>query len=792
MKEELKNQIIHDLVREAYTGAAELQAYLTDTGSLKDSAAQLAPVTVARYVYPICAAEQMAVYRQHFGWDAFLCRCAAAMALGFRGRWMYKMVYEGLDFSGITQALLETDLPLPTVLDVLAGLYDSYYPHPNCQGVQDAAYQAVNRPRYLKELCTAALESRSFGRQIALSILDGFTALPGQAGEQAKAGILACTGDSSKQIHDLLVTLLAGHPDWAGDYAALLKGKKTAQRLLAAEVAARLGNTLRPELEAALAVEKSAKVADAIRAVLNQGAAPAGEEASANLDELADRILKGGKKRKLQWLLDSPLPTLHLTEGGTASEDRRDALLMSYCELGRIGRSETAAQLAQGIDQKDLAALAYEVYERWMAAGAQNKTKWVLPFAAVYGGPAMIPKLTHAIDEWPQNARGAIACDAVTALALSGDPTALLAVDGIARKFKFRQVKAAAAAALENAAQELGITLEELADRMVPTLGFSADGKRTFDYGPRSFTVRLTPTLELEITSDSGKTFKTLPVPGKTDDPAKATAAHSDFKAMKKQIRTTVTTQKARLEEAFSVLRCWTGDSWRALFVHNPIMHQFAISLIWGVYQDGRLQTTFRYMEDGSLNTVDEEEYQLPDHARIGLAHPVELDQETLEGWKQQLEDYEITQSIQQLDRPVFCPEPGTEQNHSLERFGGKRLNNLTLLSKLKSLGWYRGSVDGGYYDTFYREDPTLGLGVELNFSGGMVGDDRYNTVTVYDAVFYRPDTTEQDDCCGDDEEEHSFALGEVPARYYSEVVYQLERATAYSFETDPDWKAHR
>ena len=48
MKEDLKNQIIHDLVRDAYTGAAELQAYLTDTGSLKDSAAQLAPVTVDR------------------------------------------------------------------------------------------------------------------------------------------------------------------------------------------------------------------------------------------------------------------------------------------------------------------------------------------------------------------------------------------------------------------------------------------------------------------------------------------------------------------------------------------------------------------------------------------------------------------------------------------------------------------------------------------------------------------------------------------------------------------------
>ena len=787
MKEELKNQIIHDLERDAYTGAAELRAYLTDTGSLKNSAAQLAPVTVDRYVYPICAAEQMATYRQRFGWDTFLCRCAVAMALGFRGRWMYKLVYEGLDFSGIAEALLETDLPISTVLDVLAGLYDSFYPHPHCQGVREAAYKAVNRPRYRKELCTAALESRTFGRQIALSILDGFTALPGQAGEQAKAGILACAGDSSKQIRELLVTILAGHPDWAGDYAALLKSKKTAQRLLAAEVAARLGDALRPELEAALATEKSAKVADALRAALGQGAAPAGEAADTGLDALADRILKGGKRRKIQWLLDHPLPTLHLTEGGTVSEDRRDALLVAFCELGRIGRSETAAQLAQGIDRNDLAALANEVYELWLAAGAQSKTKWVLPFAAVYGGPAMIPRLTHAINEWPQNARGAIACDAVTALALSDDPAALLAVDGIARKFQFRQVKAAAGAALENASRELGITMEELADRMVPTLGFSADGQRTFDYGPRSFTVRLTPTLELEITNDSGKKVKNLPAPGKTDDEAKATAAYNDFKTMKKQIRTTVTAQKGRLEAALSVLRCWTSERWQALFVHNPIMHQFAMSLIWGVYQDGQLQTTFRYMEDGSFNTVDEEEYQLPDGASIGLAHPVELDQETLESWKQQLEDYEITQSIQQLDRPFFPLKPGMEQNRSLERFGGKKLNGLALWSKLKSLGWYRGSVDGGYYDTFYREDPTLGLGVELYFSGGVVGDDRYNTATVYDAVFYR-----QDNCCDEPQEAHIFTLGEVPARYYSEVVYQLERATASSTETDPDWKAHQ
>ncbi len=70
-----------------------------------------------------------------------------------------------------------------------------------------------------------------------------------------------------------------------------------------------------------------------------------------------------------------------------------------------------------------------------------------------------------------------------------------------------------------------------------------------------------------------------------------------------------------------------------------------------------RLGETFRYMEDGSFNTVDEEEYTLPDGGSIGLVHPIELTDQDLAAWKQQLEDYEITQSIDQL--PSHLPAPG-------------------------------------------------------------------------------------------------------------------------------------
>ena len=136
MKNQLKEQIINDLEKFANTGKSEVRAYLTDTGSMRDSAAQLASVTIGPYHYPAAEVGEMALYRQQIGWDQFICRCAVVVALGFRGRWLYKLVYEDQDFSGMAQALLGTDLPLTTVLDVFGALYASYYPCDTCIGVR--------------------------------------------------------------------------------------------------------------------------------------------------------------------------------------------------------------------------------------------------------------------------------------------------------------------------------------------------------------------------------------------------------------------------------------------------------------------------------------------------------------------------------------------------------------------------------------------------------------------------------------------------------------------------------
>ena len=556
----------------------------------------------------------------------------------------------------------------------------------------------------------------------------------------------------------------------------------------------------REALQALYEKEKNAK----LRALLGTtlGHEPADGEAGGSgsstltIKDLVKSLHKGGRKRGLAWACETPFSPVHTKTGEQATEEYLQALLLCYSSMPKPGISKDAALLAEELEPRELAIYVGELFDKWMEAGAEAKKRWVLYAASIHGGADMVKRLHHQIQEWPHSARGAMAVEAVQALALSPQPEALLIVDGMARKFKVKQVKAAAGQALEFAASQLGLTREQLEDKIVPSLGFDDHMQRRFDYGARSFTVTITPALEVEVFDENGKKLKNMPAPGAKDDAEKAAAAYGEFKEMKKQMKTTVSSQKQRLEMALSTERLWTASAWQELFVRNPIMHQVAMGLVWGVYEEHRLVQSFRYMEDGTFNTEDEEEYTLPEQGRIGLVHPLELSEESLETWKQQLEDYEITQPIEQLDRAIYHLTQEEQESKSLERFGGMLINDLSLAGKLTTLGWYKGSVqDGGGFYTYYREDTSLGLGAELHFSGSFVAIASMGgeEVTVYDVRFYKAGTIERGSYCYDEVEgDKQIPLKDIPPRYFSEIVWQLTKATASSQERDENWKTER
>lgn len=664
---------------------------------------------------------------------------------------------------------------------------------------------------YQEEVLQAFSAADADGRALAVKVLASHA-------QENKAEILTYCKDSSKLVKEALLSVLYEQREWKAEILQLLASKKAGEWDIAIRVLAKWNlEQYRPQLTEALEKEKNSKVKTLLQELLDENSVSAGNVLT--LQDLVKEIHKGGKKRSLAWAYDTPFSEVHRKTAETSVSDQKmddvpldgnaeqktaeqapilaeeeylQAILLCYASMTTCGVSKDAQALAAELDEAELAVYVNELFDKWLALGAEAKKRWVLYAASIHGGTEIIQKLKHQINDWPQHSRGAIAADAVQALALNPNPEALLLVDSISRKFKFRQVKNAAGEALKYAAEQLGITTEELADRIVPNLGFDDKMERQFDYGERKFTVTITPALEVEVFDENRKRLKNLPAPGKRDDPEKSAAAYAAFKEMKKQMKTTVSSQRMRLEFALSAERQWTCDAWKKLFVKNPIMHQFAIGLIWGLYEGNKLLQTFRYMEDGSFNTEEEEEFTLPEdpavsaenateqnssvtgtQVKIGLVHPVELSKESIDAWKTQLEDYEITQPIEQLARPVYHMTEEETNKKEMERFGGCILNDLSLHGKMQNMGWYRGQAeDAGIFYYYYREDKEQGLRAELHFSGSYVGGENDN-VTVFEVKFNK-------------------TIGELPKRYFSEIVLQTARATASSQEKDPTWKGQQ
>lgn len=601
--------------------------------------------------------------------------------------------------------------------------------------------------------------------------------------------------DSSKVIKDKMITLLSTYEGSKTLVLNELKNKKTVVREAAARILTNFNmRDCVIELEKFAEAEKNDKIKVLLLNIINA-------------DYLDDEILESAEstsnycKERLKktaysapaWIPVSGFQEITHKDGNLLSKEVLIYLLSKYSLENLVQRNLIAEKVIEKCNKRDIEQVGNEILNLWINNGADTKEKWILSFISAVAGFNIINTLKTQIDAWSKSARGAIACEAVKALALNGSNECLIMIDDIARKFKHKQIKKAAEEAFVLAAQMFNLTEEDLADKIVPNLDFDKRGERVFDFGSRSFTVTLALDFSLKLVDEAGKEIKTLPKPNKSDDELKAKEATEEFKTLKKLIKTIVSNQSLRLEMALASNRIWKKRAWKELFIENPIMHKFSLGLVWGVYDKGELKATFRYMEDGTLNTKDEEEYELLEDALIGLVHPLELEEEDLETWKVQFADYEIVQPFPQLQRKVYRLTAKEEDMKAIERFGGTKINGLSLVGKLTKMGWYRGSVqDGGGYHQFYKEDEKIGIGAELNFEWLSVSYENEET-TIYELIFYKANTVERGSYVYDEvAEENIIAPAEVPNRFFSEILYDVDRALEAKTGSMTNWKLNR
>ncbi|WP_051778394.1 DUF4132 domain-containing protein [Kitasatospora phosalacinea] len=311
------------------------------------------------------------------------------------------------------------------------------------------------------------------------------------------------------------------------------------------------------------------------------------------------------------------------------------------------------------------------------------------------------PGLAPLLREWPGQNAHQRAVEGLDVLAAIGTDAALLQLQGIAQRVKFKALKVRAQEKIAEIAEALGLTGEQLGDRLVPDLGLDPDGTTVIDYGARTFTVGFDEEWRPYVLDADGKRRKDLPAPGARDDQALAPAERRRFAALKKDARTLAADQTVRLEAAMVAERTWTTDEFTDLLVAHPLLGHLVRRLVWTADH-----TAFRVAEDRTFADVHDQSFALPRDATVRLVHPLRLAPAELAAWAELFADYEIVQPFPQLGRPVAALTAEEAAGHRLHRFEKHTVPTSRILGLTKR-GWRRGEPqDAGLEWWFHKPLP--------------------------------------------------------------------------------------
>ena len=320
-------------------------------------------------------------------------------------------------------------------------------------------------------------------------------------------------------------------------------------------------------------------------------------------------------------------------------------IIGEYLNLKEISKLDNVDNIGYSLDENSFREALEKIY---IASGKENKTKNILYPYCIFASNEQINNLYKEAKEIASS-RFKYAAFMLEAIALNGTKTALNLVYEASKKFKQSTVRFTCKAILNLITKEAGIPLEVFADKIIPDFDFDANGIKIVETeeGKKRFKIILKDDFSFSIfDEDKNKEFKTFP----TSFPI---TVKKELSKLKSEINRVIKMQTERLQFSFMDGRKWALKDWRELFFENPLMKNFAIKLIWGVYdKKNKLLKTFRYMEDGTFNNEDDEEIKIEEAKEkilIGLISPIETDKKIIEKWKKQLEDYEIVQPFNQL-----------------------------------------------------------------------------------------------------------------------------------------------
>lgn len=298
---------------------------------------------------------------------------------------------------------------------------------------------------------------------------------------------------------------------------------------------------------------------------------------------------------------------------------------------------------------EDIRELFYSLYEKWLESEATPKNKMILLPLVYVADKKIMSELLYRSKIWINTSKPGLTKFLIEIVCTTKNKEFLVELE------KFSRSQSGRVGRIIEETLDLGYEFmkcgeSEFRDMFITNLGFDSRGRQSLDLGSRKIILELADNFKFKYYTEDGKELKDIPN-SKSDDSEKVKECKWLVYEIKDELKNLLSREKRRVKYFIKRGRKWNRKSWIEIFVENPIMNIFAKTLIWGdVDSSGKILKTFRYMDDGTFNTADEEEY-IPVGEYILALKPEDISQEELKIWKEQLQDYEIEQVVEQLER---------------------------------------------------------------------------------------------------------------------------------------------
>ncbi len=433
------------------------------------------------------------------------------------------------------------------------------------------------------------------------------------------------------------------------------------------------------------------------------------------------------------WFVPTALARPQLRDGGGALPDEAMIALAEMLAFSAPGAIYARVPVVRkACTRESLGSFTWDLFSAWIAAGAPSKDGWSMRAIGWLGNDDCARKLTALIRKWPGEAAHARAVTGLDVLADIGSDVALMNLNGIAEKVKFKGLQERAKEKIAAIAEARDLKPEELADRLAPDLDLDERGGLDLNFGPRTFRVGFDEFLKPWVKDANNVRLKDLPKPNKADDPALSAPAVARWSALKKDARAVASMQLTRLENMLATSRRVRPDVFWAFFASHPLIRHLAQRLVWGVYGGNeplsKPSVSFRVNTDLTFSDAEDApvELDVSENAKgaIGLVHPLQMARKEIEVWGTLLGDYEIIQPFPQLARETYALEEAEKNTAKITRFKGIEVESARLRG-MPARGWQLGlPQDGGGIWWIERQVGLANGGnatVQLTFHDGLI-----------------------------------------------------------------------